>query len=68
MIEFIKTEDGIDHYVVNYEGDRLPFFITTDDRKAKEISVSAGLLQVLQISTNFGNDFAKELYNLKIID
>lgn len=68
MIQYVKTEDDVDHYIVKYEGDELPFFVTQDDKKAKEVSVSPGLLQILQISTNFANDFAKALYDLKIIN
>lgn len=68
MIQYVKTEEGVDHYIVKYEGDELPFFVTPIDRDANEVSVSPGLMQLLQISTSFGNDFAKALYDLKIIN
>ena len=66
MIRYIKTEDGTDHYKLDYEGEELDFFVTPEDRKNREVSVSPDLLRYLQTSYSLGDDFAQALIDANI--
>lgn len=68
MIRHIKTEDGIDHYKLDYEGEELDFFVTPLDRQKGEVSVSADLLRYLQASSSLGNDLSQALIDAGLYD
>lgn len=68
MLRHIKTEDNIDYYKLDYEGEELDFFVTPLDRQNREVSVSPDLLRYLQASSSLGNDLSQALIDAGLYD
>lgn len=68
MVRHIKTEDDIDYYKLDYEGEELDFFVTPLDRQKREVSVSPNLLRYLQASSSLGNDLSQALIDAGLYD